>query len=123
MLASVSSGISTFSMIALLLSLFNIVDLLVANANNNNNQNNLNSNQANLNDNSNVESNANPGQSSANQAVITPPGVGRRRRADELSPGRLVLNKRGLRFRLQLQPCGNETSREKVNIAKHLKNC
>ena len=63
-----------------MLSIFNIVDLVVTNANNNNNRNNINDNAQNINDNSNTESNANPGQSSANQVMMVPPGVGRRKR-------------------------------------------
>ena len=61
-----SSGMSTFSIIALLLSVFNIIDMLVSNANNNNNRNNINQNDFNANDNSNTESNANPDQASSN---------------------------------------------------------
>ena len=57
---------STFSIIALLLSVFNIIDMLVSNANNNNNRNNINQNDFNANDNSNTESNANPDQASSN---------------------------------------------------------
>ena len=75
-----NSDISTFSIIALLFSIFNIIDLLVSNANNNNNRNNINDNAQNVNVNSNTESNANPGQSAANQVMMVPPGVGRRRR-------------------------------------------
>ena len=63
-----------------MISIFNIVDLLVSNANNNNNRNNINDNAVNLNDNSNTESNTNPGQSAANQVMMVPPGVGRRKR-------------------------------------------
>lgn len=74
--------ISTFSIIALMLSIFNIVDLVVTNANNNNNRNNINDNSQNINDNSNTESNANAGQSSANQVMMVPPGVGRRRKRE-----------------------------------------
>ena len=79
-LLSANSDISTFSIIALMISIFNIVDLLVSNANNNNNRNNINDNAVNLNDNSNTESNTNPGQSAANQVMMVPPGVGRRKR-------------------------------------------
>jgi len=61
-----------------MLSIFNIIDLLVSNANNNNNRNNINDNAQNVNDNSNTESNTNPGQSSANQVMMVPPGAGRR---------------------------------------------
>ena len=61
-----SSSMSTFSIIALLLSVFNIIDMLVSNANNNNNRNNINQNDFNANDNSNTESNANPDQASSN---------------------------------------------------------
>ena len=43
-LLSANSDISTFSIIALMISIFNIVDLLVSNANNNNNRNNINDN-------------------------------------------------------------------------------
>ena len=75
-----NSDISTFSIIALMLSIFNIIDLLVSNANNNNNRNNVNDNAQNVNQNGNTESNANPGQSSANQVMMVPPGVGRRKR-------------------------------------------
>ena len=75
---------STFSLIALLLSIFNIVNLLVSNANNNNNRNNINDNANNQNLNSNTESNANAGQSSANQVcmvvVYAAPTVQYRRR-------------------------------------------
>jgi hypothetical protein len=67
---------STFSIIALLLSVFNIVNLLVSNANNNNNRNNINDNTDSQNLNSNTESNANAGQASANQ-VRCWPGFGR----------------------------------------------
>ena len=63
-----------------MLSIFNIVDMVVSNANNNNNRNNINDNSQNINDNSNTESNANAGQSSANQVMMVPPGVGRRKR-------------------------------------------
>jgi len=72
--------ISAFSLIAVLLSVFNIIDLLVTNANNNNNRNNINDNAQNQNINSNTESNANPDQASANQVMLVPPGVGRRKR-------------------------------------------
>ena len=65
-----------------MLSIFNIVDLVVSNANNNNNRNNINDNSQNINDNSNTESNANAGQSSANQVMMVPPGVGRRRKRE-----------------------------------------
>ena len=65
-----------------MLSIFNIVDLVVSNANNNNNRNNINDNTQNINDNSNTESNANAGQSSANQVMMVPPGVGRRRKRE-----------------------------------------
>ena len=61
-----SNSMSTFSIIALLLSVFNIIDMLVSNANNNNNRNNINQNDFNANDNSNTESNANPDQASSN---------------------------------------------------------
>ena len=67
-----------------MLSIFNIVDLVVTNANNNNNRNNINDNTQNINDNSNTESNANAGQSSANQVMMVPPGVGRRRKRTEV---------------------------------------
>ena len=63
---SANSSMSTFSIIALLLSVFNIIDMLVSNANNNNNRNNINQNDFNANDNSNTESNANPDQASSN---------------------------------------------------------
>ena len=79
---SANYDISTFSIIALMLSIFNIVDLVVSNANNNNNRNNINDNTQNINDNSNTESNANAGQSSANQVMMVPPGVGRRRKRE-----------------------------------------
>ena len=71
---------STFSIIALMLSIFNIIDLVVTNSNNNNNRNNINDNANNNNDNSNTESNGNPDQASANQAMFTPPGAGKRKR-------------------------------------------
>ena len=58
------------------------MDLVVTNANNNNNRNNINDNTQNINDNSNTESNANAGQSSANQVMMVPPGVGRRRKRE-----------------------------------------
>ena len=65
-----SSSMSTFSIIALLLSVFNIIDMLVSNANNNNNRNNINQNDFNANDNSNTESNANPDQASSNAVKL-----------------------------------------------------
>ena len=68
---------STFSIIALLLSVFNIIDMLVSNANNNNNRNNINQNDFNANDNSNTESNANPDQASSN-AVSLEEGIKKR---------------------------------------------
>ena len=75
-----NGDISAFSIIALLISVFNIINLIASNANNNNNRNNINDNAQNINDNSNTESNANPGQSSANQVMVVPPGAGRKKR-------------------------------------------
>ena len=100
---------STFSIIALLLSVFNIIDMLVSNANNNNNRNNINQNDFNANDNSNTESNANPDQASSNavknqgekrlyvspifgiKVMAVPPGAGRRKR--EAMEGKSILRK------------------------------
>merc|ERR1719507_178032 len=103
-----SSSMSTFSIIALLLSVFNIIDMLVSNANNNNNRNNINQNDFNANDNSNTESNANPDQASSNAVMAVPPGAGRRKR--EAMEGRSVLRleNRSHWFRLTLEPEGGE---------------
>jgi hypothetical protein len=102
---------STFSIIALLLSIFNIIDMLVSNANNNNNRNNINDNEFNSNDNSNTESNANPGQASTNQVMAVPPGAGRRRREaregkEPGGSGLLWTERRNTTFRLVLWPEG-----------------
>ena len=77
MIFSANNDLSTFSVIALLLAIFNIINLIASIANNNNN---INDNANNNNDNSNTESNGNPDQASANQVMMVPPGAGRRRR-------------------------------------------
>ena len=56
-------------------------------------RNNINDNAQNVNDNSNTESNANAGQSSANQVMMVPPGVGRRKRElNQTSPYLLLIS-------------------------------
>ena len=94
---------STFSIIALMLSIFNIVDLLVTNANNNNNRNNINDNANNNNDNSNTESNGNPDQASANQAMFTPPGAGRRKREARMTSEPMILKPEMIKNQLRLR--------------------
>merc|ERR1711892_624206 len=108
--AGPNNDMSTFSIIALMLSIFNIIDLVVTNANNNNNRNNINDNANNNNDNSNTESNGNPDQASANQAMFTPPGAGRRRRdvQDPSAPPMI------------LRP---EVTKDKFRLSIHPKDC
>ena len=89
---SANNDLSTFSVIALLLSIFNIINLIASNANNNNNRNNINDNANNNNDNSNTESNGNPDQASANQVMMVPPGAGRRRRDKRYAEVNNILN-------------------------------
>ena len=88
-----SSGISTFSILALVVSIFNLASLVVNTSNNNNNQNNnVNSNQGNGNGAQNSASNANSDSATVNQVMLVPPGVGRRKR-DANAPCRLELTK------------------------------
>merc|ERR1712156_607210 len=100
-----SSSMSTFSIIALLLSVFNIIDMLV------NNRNNINQNDVNANDNSNTESNANPDQASSNAVMAVPPGAGRRKREATEGESFLRIEKRDRLFRLILEPKGSEPVR------------
>ncbi len=79
-----SDEIGTFSLITLLLSVFNIINLVASNVNNNNNRNNINDNAGNINTADNTESNANANGMTATQVMMVPPGVGRRKR-DTLS--------------------------------------
>ena len=76
---------------ALLLSIFNIINLVASNVNNNNNRNNINDNSGNLNTADNAESNANSGSNTATQVMMVPPGVGRRRR-DLFEPKKALLS-------------------------------
>ena len=77
-------GISTFSLIALLVSIFNIISLVVnssSNNNNNDNNSNINDNQGNENGAQNSESNTNNAMMAVTQVMQVPPGAGRRKRA------------------------------------------
>ena len=64
----------------MLLSVFNIINLVASNVNNNNNRNNINDNSGDLNTADNTESNGMSGGSTATMAMLVPPGVGRRKR-------------------------------------------
>ncbi len=77
-----SHSLNTFSLVALLLSIFNIVTLLVqnANVNNNNNNNNRNDNADNINSLNSAESNSNPEVMTTVQVMMTAGGVGKKRR-------------------------------------------
>ena len=65
-------------MLALILSIFNVINLLATNNNNNNNRNNINDNLGNVNAGDNSESNANSNGMTATQVMLVPPGVGKR---------------------------------------------
>ena len=72
-----SESIGTFSILALLLSIFNIINVVASNVNNNNNRNNINDNSGDLNSADNTESNANSNSETATQVMMVPPGVGK----------------------------------------------
>lgn len=123
--AGPNNDMSTFSIIALMLSIFNIIDLLVTNANNNNNRNNINDNANNNNDNSNTESNGNPDQASANQAMFTPPGAGRRKRdARDSSLQPMILKPEIMdnMMRLNIHPKDSANSSEALHSAWYAMN-
>ena len=78
-------GISTFSLLALLVSIFNIISLIAnssTNNNNNDNNNNINDNQGNNNGGQNSESNTNNEIMAVTQVMQVPPGAGRRKRSN-----------------------------------------
>ena len=81
-------GISTFSLLALLVSIFNIMSLIASsstNNNNNDNNNNINDNQGNNNGGQNSESNTNNEIMAVTQVMQVPPGAGRRKRSNYMS--------------------------------------
>lgn len=75
---SAPSTVGGFSILALLLAIFNLINLLATNSNNNNNRNNINDNLGNVNAGDNSESNANSNGMTATQVMLVPPGVGKR---------------------------------------------